>query len=314
VHVAIYCPLVAGLLLGGCAPALARLLPPATAARLLAGAAAVGAVATVVSLAVLASTLAGVVPGLAAFAGVRSAALSSSDPVPGPVAAGAAVALLLVLLDAVRVAVAWGRALAGARAAARTLGGTAGGLVVFDDDIDALALPAGGGRILVSRAQLADLPAAERRALLVHEAAHLRHRHHLYRLTADLAAALAPQQRPVRAAVVYATERWADEVAAAELGDRAVVARVLARSGIRAAGTPPRWSAVAMAGRRSSVVPRVQALLAPAPRQRPVVVLGAAAFVAFALVTALHAQADGDAWFDSASSSHAGAHGAHPVS
>jgi hypothetical protein len=62
----------------------------------------------------------------------------------------------------------------------------------------------------------------------------------------------------------------------------------------------------------SRVVPRVQALLGPAPRQRPALVLAAGALVAFALVTALHAQEDGDAWFD-----HAGAtaHGtvAHAV-
>lgn len=301
-HVAIYCPLLAGLLLGAGAPVLARLLPPATAARLLTGAAVAGAAATVVSLAVLASTLAGELPVLAAFAGARQAALASSDPVPVPVAGAAAVALLLVLLNAGRVAVARLRALAGARALARTLGGSAGGLVVVDDGVDALALPAGGGRILVSRGQLAGLAAGERRALLLHESAHLRHRHHLYRLAVDLAAALCPVQRPVRGAVVYATERWADEVAAAELGDRAVVARVLARSGLRApSGASPRWAALAMAGRRSSVVPRVQALLAPAPRQRPGVVLAAAGLVAFAVVTALHAQADGDAWFDAAS-------------
>jgi hypothetical protein len=55
-----------------------------------------------------------------------------------------------------------------------------------------------------------------------------------------------------------------------------------------------------MAGRRSSVVPRVRALLAPAPRQRPGVVLVAAALVGFAVVTAAHAQADSDAWFDAA--------------
>jgi hypothetical protein len=302
VHVAIYCPLLAGLLLGLGAPSLARLLPPATAARLLTGAAVAGAAATVVSLAVLASTLAGDVPALAALAGVRSAKLSSSDPVPGPVAVGAAVVLPLVLLDGARVGVVRLRALAAARRLARELGGRAGGLVVVDDDVDALALPADGGRILASRAQLAALPAGERRALLLHEAAHLRHRHHLYRLAADLAAALAPWQRPVRRAVGYATERWADEVAAAELGDRAVVARVLARSGLRApAGAPPRWSVLAMAGRRSSVVPRVRALLAPAPRQRPGVVLAAAGLVVFAVVTAVHAQADGDRWFDAAS-------------
>jgi hypothetical protein len=176
--------------------------------------------------------------------------------------------------------------------------------VVVDDDIEAIAVPGGGGLILASRARLAALPAAERRALLLHESAHLEHRHHVYRMAADLAVALDPLQARVRGAVLYATERWADEAAATGVGERAVVARVLAREGLRQAGgvARPRWATVAMGSGGSRVVPRVRALLEPAPRQRPGLVLAAAALVAFAVLTALHAQADGDAWFDQATS------------
>jgi hypothetical protein len=268
----------------------------------------VAAAATVVSLAVLVATLAGVLPGLAALAGARSGELAASNPVPAPVAAVAAAASCALLVNAARIGVARARAVLGARALCRDVGGGRGALVVVDDDIDAVAIASGGGRIIASRSRLAGLPAAERRALLLHESAHLEHRHHLYRLATDLAVAVDPLQRRVRVAVLYATERWADEAAAAGVGDRAVVARVLAREGLRSASAVrPRWAAVAMGTGGSRVVPRVRALLEPAPRQRPGLVLAAAGLVAFAVVTALHAQADGDAWFDRATP-HAGVH------
>jgi hypothetical protein len=308
VHLAIYCPFVVSLLLGAVAPGLARRLPPATAARLLTAGGVTAAVATSVSLAVLAATLAGDVPAVAALAGFRPRVLAASNPVPGPVATAAAAASGVLLLTAARLVVARLRALLAARALCRDLGGEPGALVVVDGDVQAVAVPTAGGRILASRDQLAALPAAERRALLLHESAHLRQWHHLYRLAADLAVAVDPLQFPVRGAVLYATERWADETAAAGVGDRAVVARVLAREALRAAGTRPRpgWSAVAMGSGGARVVPRVRALLDPAPRQRPGLVLAAVGLVAVAVFTALHAQADGDAWFDRAAHGQAG--------
>jgi hypothetical protein len=144
----------------------------------------------------------------------------------------------------------------------------------------------------------------------MHESAHLEHRHHLYRLATDLAVAVDPLQFRVRGAVHYATERWADESAAAGVGDRAVVARVLAREGLRAAaaGSRPPWASVAMGSGGSRLVPRVRALLEPAPRQRPGLVLAATGLVAVAVVAALHAQVDGDAWFDRADHIAAQAH------
>jgi hypothetical protein len=310
VHLAIYCPFGVSLLLGVLAPGLARRLPPATATRLLTAGALVAAAATCVSLGLLVATLAGQLPAAAALAGVRGGALAASDPVPAPVAGLAAAVSCVLLINAGRTVAARTRALLGARALCRDVGGEPGRLVVVDGDIDAVAVPSGGGRILASRARLAALPAVERRALLMHESAHLEHRHHLYRLATDLAVAVDPLQLRVRGAVRYATERWADEAAAAAVGDRAVVARVLAREGLRAAasGGRPRWAAVAMGSGGSPVVPRVRALLEPAPRQRPGLVLAASGLVAVAVIAALHAQADGDAWFDRATHSGAEAH------
>jgi hypothetical protein len=304
VRVAIYCPFLVSVLLGAVAPGLGRRLPPATATRLLTAAAVASAAAVSVSLVVLAASLAGDVPIVAALADVRPAGLAASNPVPGAVGTAAVAASCLVLLNAARIGVLRLRALLDARALCRDVGGGQGRLVVVDDDVEAVAVPAAGGTILASRAQLAALPPAERRALILHESAHLAHRHHLYRLVTDLAVAVDPLQFRVRGAVLYATERWADEVAAAGVGDRAVVARVLAREGLRsvAALPPSPWSALAMGGRGARVVPRVLALLEPAPRQRPGLVLAAAALVAVAVLTAMEAQADGEAWLDHAPS------------
>ena len=305
-RVAIYCPFLASLLLGAVAPALARRLPPGTATRLLTAWSVLAAVATSSALAVLALTLVGRLPLVAALGHWSPGRLASTSPVPPAVAGIAVVAVALLAVNAIRVAVLRTRAVLDARALCRGLGAGPGQLVVVDDDVATMAVPVAGGRIVASRAQLAALPAPERRALLLHEGAHLAGRHHLYRLAADLAAAVDPLQSPVRSAVRYATERWADEQAAAALGDRAAVARALAREGLRAARTPSRarWAAVALHGNGSRVVPRVRALLAPAPRQRPGLLLATAVLVAFSLLAAVHAQEDTELFFDRAAAFH----------
>ena len=88
------------------------------------------------------------------------------------------------------------------------------------------------------------------------------------------------------------------------VGDRAVVARVLARSGLRASGAPrAAWAALAMGRAGSPLVPRVRALLDPAPRQRPGLVLAAAALlalVALGVGSAVHAQEDTESVFERA--------------
>jgi hypothetical protein len=75
---------------------------------------------------------------------------------------------------------------------------------------------------------------AGRAALLAPERAHLAGFHHLYTSAARLAAAANPLLRPAARAVEYTVERWADEEAAAAVGDRRLVAHAIGRAALAA--------------------------------------------------------------------------------
>jgi Zn-dependent protease with chaperone function len=245
-----------------------------------------GFVLTVVAFVALAQ-----VPVVAAFGRWSVHALAAGEPLPrvaGALCGLVAVALMAAAVHRVVVAT---RDLAVAEAACRRLGaGTDGLVVVQDAEPDAYALPGLSGRVVVSTAMLRALPAAERRVLLAHEAAHLRRRHHLYVQLAELSAAANPLLRPVATAVRSAVERWADEDAAVAVGDRVVAARAVARASLAQRGSRGVLQAVGVALRMadSLAVARTKALLAPAPRpQRPLtvavaglVLLGAAGAIA----------------------------------
>ncbi|ALO97911.1 Integral membrane protein [Streptomyces hygroscopicus subsp. limoneus] len=158
----------------------------------------------------------------------------------------------------------------------RALAGVPGSSVAVlpDGTPYAYALPAsrsrgrgpGRGRIVVSTALLAGLAPAERRALFAHERAHLTARHHRHLLAAHLAARANPFLRPLRTAVVYTAERWADEEAARAVGDRRTVARAIGKAALLSPRIPvPTVAALAATG---PVPRRVAALLAPAPAAR----------------------------------------------
>ncbi|MEU0524919.1 M56 family metallopeptidase [Streptomyces niveus] len=120
-----------------------------------------------------------------------------------------------------------------------------------------------GGRIVVSTAMLACLDADERAALVAHERAHLAGHHHRYLLLVRFAARANPLLMPLRSAVAYATERWADEEAARVTGERRVVARAIGKAALVSRGTPtPTLTGFAAPG---PVPRRVAALLEPAP-------------------------------------------------
>jgi hypothetical protein len=131
-------------------------------------------------------------------------------------------------------------------------------LVLPIDEPTAYALPGRPGRVVVSQGMLRRLDSDERRVLLAHERAHLEYRHHRYLWVADLSAAVLPVLMPLRDRVRFATERWADEAAAAEVGDRAMVARAICRAALLQTATPR--NAMAMSG--LGVPDRVEALLA----------------------------------------------------
>ncbi|MER6616734.1 M56 family metallopeptidase [Streptomyces xantholiticus] len=119
------------------------------------------------------------------------------------------------------------------------------------------------GRVVVTTGMLAGLSSAERRALFAHERAHLVGRHDRFLLTVQLAARVNPFLRPLRTAVTYTAERWADEEAAAAVGSRRVVARAIGKAGLITRGAP-----IATLAGFSAIGPvprRVAALLEPAP-------------------------------------------------
>jgi Zn-dependent protease with chaperone function len=296
VIVAMTVPLLVSVLLGASASRLGRWLPPATAVRLLTTAMFVTALATGFVLAVTGVLVLGQAP-LVATLGHYSAQVVGAG-LPLPIAAGVLSTLLVcgLLGAALRRAALGGRDLVLAALACRRLGPAVEGLVVVDDDEpDAYALPGIGGRVVVSTAMLRALPPAERRVLLAHEAAHLSHRHHLWVQAAELAAAANPVLRPAARAVRAAVERWADEVAASEVGDRTLAARALARAGVaRARARRDAAMAAALAGAEGAVADRARALLAgPPPRRRALAAAVAAltlATVAAAAVTSVETE------------------------
>jgi Zn-dependent protease with chaperone function len=132
-------------------------------------------------------------------------------------------------------------------------------VVLPSEGAAAYALPGRPGRVVVTVGMLRALDGPERRAMLAHEQAHLRYKHHRYVFLSSLAAAVLPVLAPVAARVRYATERWADEVAAAVVGDRSVVARALARASLAASQTAKPVGALAISD--EGAVARVRFLL-----------------------------------------------------
>ncbi|MER5353351.1 M48 family metalloprotease [Kitasatospora sp. NPDC002551] len=178
--------------------------------------------------------------------------------------------------------------------------------VLPDEHADAFALPgrprrpgrpAEPGRIVVTTGMLRALDARERAALLAHERTHLTARHHLFLALAAHAAVVHPALRALRAPLGYHLERWADEAAAARVGDRAVTARAVGRAALAAGRSPwpgrPRHAPAAHGG---PVPRRVAALLHPRPAgpatTHRIAALALTACLALTAVTSLDATAD----------------------
>ena len=123
----------------------------------------------------------------------------------------------------------------------------------------AFVLPGRPGRIVVSAGMLWALDVEERRVLLAHERSHLDRHHHRFIGLTDLAASALPLLKPVQRHVRFAVERWADEDAAAAVGDRRLVARALSRAALASAPS----SSAALAFGHLGVIARVEALLHP---------------------------------------------------
>ncbi|MEU3344566.1 M56 family metallopeptidase [Streptomyces sp. NPDC006700] len=283
----VYTPLALSVLLAAISPVVGRRVAPALAARVLTAAAAVSAAATVWSLVLLAATLLDDAPPVVAEA--RAAGHPIAEPVPEVIGIAACPALALIahrLWRAVRAEYTTRRALR------RLCAGQPGDseLVVAASPVPrAFAVPGSPGRILVTAGMLRALEPAERRVLLAHERAHLAHRHAFLVTAASLAFAANPLLGPVRDQVAFLVERWADERAAAAVGDRATTARALARAALTAGRAQP---SCGLGFTDRAVTRRIAALQsAPPPHLRSV----AAAVLALGALPALGAaDATGD--------------------
>lgn len=241
-------------------------LHPGTATRLLTGVAGVMAVCSTVCLALLMVVGTAQLPGNPLPDGWSDPEVRAAvpyDEVAGRVAIPALLAVAVVCAGTL-----WRHGRVRRRAHRALAGLPDTGVAVLPDETPyAYALPGGArDRVVVTTALLSCLEPAERRALFAHERAHLTARHHRFLLVVQLAARANPFLRPLRTAVSYTKERWADEEAAHAVGSRRVVACAIGKAALVSRGTPrPTLAGFAAPG---PVPRRVAALLEPAPAAR----------------------------------------------
>jgi len=274
--IALAVAVLASVAVGRSVGAVAQRLRPAQAVVLLAVASLVVSLATGIALTAIAVAEVAGLTAVAADGHWSATAFRAEVPVPewlGALAAG--VVTVLLLRAAVRttgILVALVRAERLCRSI-RTGGGPV--VVVDDGSADAYTVAGIRGCVVISQRLLTVLDADERRVLTAHELSHLNRRHHLYVHLADLAAAANPLVKPVCQAVRLGVERWADEDAAAGIGNRRITGRALARVALlRSAlttGTSPGQSQLypghrlpVLAVGTLQVASRVEALFQPA--------------------------------------------------
>jgi hypothetical protein len=287
-HVAVYIPLLIPALAALAARPLGSRLPPSAATWLLAVSTLVLALTSSAVLGMLALSALVRVSFVDAVGHMSATVIRSGDAVSLPVALLAGGLLALAATAAGRALLRRAAAIAAAYRRSSALPGTGQVVVTEDASADAYTIPGWPCRIVITQGMLDALAGAERDVLLAHERAHARNSHYLFTSAARLAAAANPLLRPVAAEVGYVVERWADERAAADTGDRALTARAVARAALATAASPPaRDAAVTALGlitqegerrgngepaKRKSRPPRpgpvprrVAALLAPSP-------------------------------------------------
>ncbi len=254
-HVAILLvPTLACLVVAMASSGIQRRLAPAAGATLLTGAAIVSAGAVVLALGAIAFAYVTEVPWMADTLGWCRELSPIDDHVPTVLGVSTLVALVVSGIRGYSYL---------RHARWRSSTALPEIVVVQSSTVEAVALPGYPGRIVVSSAMLDVLDDDEREAMLAHERAHLQHRHHRFLVLAGFAAAAVPLVRPISTRVRFCTERWADESAAAYVGDRSLVARAIAKAALASVGPPPR-TALALLG--LGVPGRIGALLAPQRR------------------------------------------------
>jgi Zn-dependent protease with chaperone function len=300
-HVAIYLPLVIPLLAGVTAKAVGDRMPPAAATWLLVASALGLALASSAVLGLLALSALIRLPAVDTVSHLSRSAVANGDAVSIPVAIAGGALLAAAGTAAGRAAWRRGAAIARAHRHASRLPGAGEVVVTEDDAADAYTVPGWPCRIVITQGMLGALSEGERSVLLAHERTHARNSHYLFTSAARLAAAANPLLRPVAAEVGYAVERWADERAAAESGDRALAARAIARAALASSAAPPLRDPATLTtlglippewkgGKKVGPVPRrVAALLSPPPGLSPLLIAAALVLVAVSGVSALEA-------------------------
>jgi Zn-dependent protease with chaperone function len=311
VHVAVYLPLVVPVLAAIAARPLADRLPPAAATWLLAASALALALASSAVLGMLALSALVRVPVIATIWHLSRQVIASGDAVSLPVAIVAGGLLAIAAVAACRAGWRRGRAIVAAHRHASSLPGAGQVVVTEDTAADAYTVPGWPCRIVITQGMLRALSAGERSVLLAHERSHAQGSHYLFTSVARLAAAANPLLRPVAAQAGYTVERWADERAATQAGDRSLAACAIAHAALATSAAPPdRDAAMAALGlitqekegrgglpradlRRAGPVPRrVAALLAPPPRLPLLLLAAAIVLVAVSGASALEAVSD----------------------
>lgn len=259
----VYVPIVLSAALALLAGPIAARSAPAAGALALAGAALTAAVTSTASLLLLVATLIDdLPPPLVAHNEPGRPRLP--EPVPDAVAVTAIVLLMIALVRC-------GADLRRRDEVHRRLREAGhpgdGGIVIADWSAPyAVAVPGRPGHVLLTTGLIRLLTPAERRVVLAHEQSHLSRRHHRLTAVAATAAALNPLLIPVRDAVSYLVERWADEDAADAVGDRHLTARSVAKAALATLDRPSPGVTAMHGARRSHALGRVRAMTSPAPR------------------------------------------------
>ena len=239
----------------GARPVAARLPPQAATWLLTVAAVALAALSTAV-LMLLAGAAAIRIPLVATLGHMSLQVVRRDDPASLSVSVGGTALLAVATAAAGRAGWRRVRALVTAARQARCLPGSEQLVVVPDGTADAYAVPGWPGRIVVTAGMLDALNPDERRVLLAHEGAHAAGHHYLFTALTHFAAAANPLLRPVAATVTYTVERWADETAARDCGDRRLAARAVGKAALASAGARARPTAGrGRAGHRRAVPP-----------------------------------------------------------
>ena len=272
-YASIYVPFLLSLVVVPTARLVVRRAAPDIAAKAVTVGAVAAAALAIWGLALLTAARAGQVPAVAREGHWSAAQVAASNPVPETISIVAGLLLVAGALRFLFLVFREQRLAAFIRRQAACLPQGTGLAVLDDPRPDAFALPGRPGRVVMTTALLRSLDATERRVVLAHEYAHLRHRHHWFRTAIEAAAALNPFVSPARRDVAFALERWADEEAAHVVDDRDEAARALAHAALLTHDSQPVGAGLGLSG--LGVADRVVALSTAAPPRRPMLAVGA---------------------------------------